>query len=105
MNAGTSATCSTTSMLSTTSKRAALVNHFRGRAQAVIDWQLVLAGMQRGDSDVFLDDVDAGYVGAELCHGLGQDAAAAADVENAQTAQRLLWRGSRAKCSQSLSRM
>ena len=44
-------------------------------------------GVQPGDRDVALDGVDAGDAGAEPRHRLGQQAAAAADVEQREACQ------------------
>ena len=43
--------------------------------------------MELGDAQRLFGEIDAGYLRAAPCHGLGQDAAAAADIEHARTLQ------------------
>ena len=65
---------------------------FRRRG-AVVDVETLLGGMDGGRLDVPLRRVDGNHVRAQPRHRLGQQAAAAADVEKAQALERfaLVW--------------
>ena len=77
-----------------------------GGALAVVDLQPLLAGMQRRDSDVARRRIDAGHLGAQPGHRLAEQAAAAADVEQAEALQRQRPTEDRAvQCAAARSRM
>ena len=85
-------------MLRITSKTSPCGGQIFGGRGAVVDGEILLGGVDAGGRDVLFGGIDSGDLGAEPGHGLGQEAAAAADVEEAQALERAVWRkGSRAK--------
>ncbi len=79
-----SATCSTTSMASTTSKRSPASASASAVVDAVIDREAGLCGVQPRRLDIGAQPGRRPRPGAKPRQGLAQDAAAAADVEDAQ---------------------
>src|SRR3546814_18969127 len=59
-----------------------------GGVAAIFDIESGLCGMGDRDGDVLRCRVDADHLGAEAGEGLGQDAAAATDVDDAQAFER-----------------
>ena len=84
MKAPGSFTCSITSMRRTTSKRS-LCGQLLSGGDTVVDGQRLGSGVYGGGLDILLGGINADDVGAKPCHGLRQQTAAAADVEEAQT--------------------
>lgn len=82
-----SATCSTTSMLRTTSNFAG-IRQFLGGGRAIVDIDAGFGRMQLRHLDVGLGSVGPDHLGAEAGHRLAQKPAAAADVEDAQALER-----------------